>query len=572
MSKPWPALSIADATARLTAPGAMFEIEDIDIRGVRTRTWKNVPPTLRQVFEIGRGHGARTFLVYEDDRATFEAFARAALAIAAELQQKGVRKGDRVAIAMRNLPEWPAAFFGAVLIGAIATPLNAWWTEPELVYGLNDSGAKALICDPERLQRIQGRLADLPALERIYVSRWTGAPPEGVIALEAVTGPVNAWGKLPPGKMPDVFPTPEDDATLFYTSGTTGAAKGVLGTHRGIVSTIWAQLFSQARTYVRRGETPPVRTASSPQLAALVSVPLFHTTGCKAYMVPALFIGSKLVFTRRWDAEEAMRLIEREKITNAGGVPTIALQLLEHPARTNYDLSSLLIMGYGGAPAPKDLVGEIVHTLPSCVAACGWGMTETSATFTNHGGEDYANRPDSAGPPVAVCELQIRGDDGALLPVGESGELWVKGPNIAKAYWRQPEATAATFVDGWLRTGDLARVDDEGFLYIVGRAKDMLIRGGENILCPEVERALLEHPAVMDAAVVPIAHPTLGEEPGAIVALHGGQSVGEDELKAFVGRRLAAFKVPVRVLFHDGVLPRNPAGKLQKRDLAKLFA
>ena len=572
MNKSWPAISLAQATALLTAPGAMFEMDEIDIRGVKTRVWKNVPPTLRHVFEIGRSHGDKTFLVYENDRASFESFARAALAIAAELQQKGVQRGDRVAIAMRNLPEWVAAFFGAALIGAIATPLNAWWTEPELVHGLSDSGAKALICDPERLQRIESRRADLPALEQIYVSRWTGALPEGVIALETITGTVNAWGRLPVGDLPDVFPTPEDDATLFYTSGTTGTAKGVLGTHRGIVSTIWAQLFSQARTFVRRGETPPVRDANSPQLAGLISVPLFHTTGCKAYMAPALFAGSKLVFTRKWDAEDAMRLIEREKITTAGGVPTIALQLLEHPSRADYDLSSLAIMGYGGAPAPKDLVGEIVHILPGCVAACGWGMTETSATFTNHGGEDYANRPDSAGPPVAVCDLQIRGEDGGLLPVGESGELWVQGPNVAKGYWRQPEATAATFVDGWLRTGDLARVDEEGFLYIVGRAKDMIIRGGENILCPEVERALMDHPAVMDAGVVPIPHPTLGEEPGAIVALHAGQSAGEDELKTFVRERLAGFKVPVRILFHDGVLPRNPAGKLQKRELAKMFA
>ena len=572
MSKPWPAITLAQAHAALTAPGAPFEMEEVDIRGVTTRVWKNVPPTLRHVFQIGRGHGDKTFLVYENDRASFEGFARAALAIAKELQQKGVRKGDRVAIAMRNLPEWVAAFFGVVLTGAIVTPLNAWWTETELVYGLNDSGAKALIADPERLDRIAGRRGDLPELEQVYVSRWSGAPPSGVIALGSVTGPVNAWSELPPGELPDVEMAPDDDATLFYTSGTTGAAKGVLGTHRGITSTIWAQLFSEVRTYLRRGETPPVRGADSPQLSALLSVPLFHTTGCKASMVPALYIGAKLVFTRKWDPEEAMKLIERERVTSAGGVPTIALQLLVHPARPKYDLSSLTTMGYGGAPAPTDLVGEIRRVLPTCLAACGWGMTETSATFTNHRGEDYANRPDSAGPAVPVCEMKILGEDGAELPVGEAGELWAKGPNVAKEYWRQPQATAATFIDGWLRTGDLARVDEEGFLYIVGRAKDMLIRGGENILCAEVERVLMEHPAVMDAAVVPIAHPTLGEEPGAIVALHAGQAVSEADLKAFVRERLAGFKVPVRIKFHDDVLPRNPAGKLQKRELAKTFA
>jgi acyl-CoA synthetase (AMP-forming)/AMP-acid ligase II len=565
-------MSLADATARLTAPGAPFEMDEIDIRGVKTRVWKNAPLTLRQVFAVGRSHGQRTFLVYEDDRATYEAFCRAALAFAAELQGRGVVKGDRVAIAMRNTPEWVVAFFATTLIGAIATPLNAWWTEHELAYGLSNSAAKVLVVDPERLARIAHRRDDLPDLELVYVARGTTPPPAGVTPLEAVIGPVNAWPDLPEGVLPDTPLGPEDEVTLFYTSGTTGAAKGVVGTHRAICTTIFSQMFARARTYVRRGEPLPVRDASSPQLSYLLTVPLFHTTGCKAVLVPVFYDGAKLAMLRRWDCEAAMKVIERERITSTGGVPTIALQLLAHPARADYDLSSLISVSYGGAPAPADLADEVRRNFPAALPACGWGMTETSATFTNHQGEDYLNRPESAGPAVAVCDMKILGEDGRELPRGEVGELWAKGPNVAKGYWRQPEADAATFVDGWLRTGDLAYIDEEGFLFVVGRAKDIIIRGGENILCAEVERALLEHPAVMDAAVVPVAHPTLGEEPAAVINLHAGATPSEDELKRFVAERLAGFKVPVRIVAAAELLPRNPAGKLDKRAIARQLA
>jgi long-chain acyl-CoA synthetase len=576
-AKPWPAMSIAQATALLTAPGTRLEMDTVPIRGIPTRVWKNAPPTNREVFLAGRQFGDREFLVYEDDRATFESFARATLKLAAQLQKDGVEKGDRIAIIMRNLPEWVVAFYAAELCGAIVTPLNAWWTGPELEYGLVDSGTKIAFVDAERLERINEHLVNCPALTRIYVSRYSDAdlPSPLVHRLEDVIGKVNDWGSLPPGEMPAVALAPDDDATILYTSGTTGRPKGALGTHRNMTSNIMAAGFSAARSFLRRGEAPPVfaNPLDAPQRSTLLSVPFFHATGCFAVLGPTVVSGGKIVLMRKFEAEKAMQIIEREKINGVGGVPTIAWQLLEHPARGQYDLSSLETVAYGGAPSAPELVKQIKQNWPKSAPGNGWGMTETSATCTTHSGEDYEHRPTSCGPPVAVCDLKIMDVEGTRdLPVGEVGELWARGPNIAKGYWNKPEATAATFIDGWVRTGDLARLDSEGFCYIVDRAKDMLIRGGENIYCIEVENVLYDHPAVMDAALVPVPHHTLGEEPGAVVHLKPGMHTTEEELRQFVAGKLAAFKVPVKVVFWPETLPRNAQGKILKTELKKIFA
>jgi long-chain acyl-CoA synthetase len=578
MSKPqsaqkaWPVMSIAQAHALMTRPGSPFEMEEAVIRGVKTRVWKNAPPTLREVFTQGRTHGDKIFLVYENDRASFDAFSNAALTIAEELIKQGVKKGDRVVLAMRNLPEWAAIFFGVLLAGAVATPLNAWWTGAELEYGLKDSGAKIAFVDAERLERIIEHLPNCPKLEKIYVARSAEEIMHPrVTLLESVIGAVNNWHKLPERPLPDVELLPDDDATIFYTSGTTGKPKGALGTHRNATSTVVAATFSPARNFIRRGEMPPLPDPQTPQKVNLLAVPFFHTTGCHAVLCPALFNGIKLVLLRRWDAELAMQMIERERVTSTGGVPTIAWQLIEHPARKKYDLSSLESVSYGGAPAASELVRRIKQVFPKSVPGLGWGMTETSATFTHNGGEDYEHRPESSGPALPVCEMKIVGEKGETLPPNALGELWAKGPNVVKGYWNNPAATAETFVDGWLKTGDIAKIDEEGFCYIVDRKKDMLLRGGENIYCIEVEDALYQHPAVMDAAVVGIAHRILGEEPGAVVTLKPDTAASEEELREFVAERLAAFKVPVKVVFWSGMLPRNPSGKILKNELKKVF-
>jgi long-chain acyl-CoA synthetase len=320
---------------------------------------------------------------------------------------------------------------------------------------------------------------------------------------------------------------------------------------------------------LRRGEAPPGLDAA--KRVTLLAVPFFHATGCQAVMIPNVIGGGTLVLMHRWDPEAAMALIARERCTHAGGVPTIAWQLIAHPARAQYDLSSLEVISYGGAPAAAQLVRGIKEAFPAVTPGCGWGMTETSATFTTHYAQDYEAHPDSCGRALPVCAMRIVGPDGEILPPGEVGELWAKGPNVVRGYWKKPAETAESFVDGWIKTGDLAKLDAEGFCYIVDRKKDMLIRGGENIYCIEVENVLYQHPAVMDAALVGIAHPTLGEEPVAVVTLKPETSATEQELRAFVAAHLAAFKVPVRIVFFPGLLPRNPQGKILKHELKKLI-
>ncbi len=571
----WPAMTIEEAHAVLTAPGSRFETEEIVIRGIPTKVWKNAPATLRDMVVNGRAFASREFLVYEDDRVTFEGFHRAVAALAEQLAADGVGKGDRVAVIMRNLPEWPVAFFAAVSLGAIVTPLNAWWTGPELQYGLADSGSKVAIVDSERLERIVGHLPDCPDLQVVYAVRNpdAGEHPR-VRCLEDIVGAPGSWIDLPDRPLPATPIHPDDDATIFYTSGTTGRPKGALGTHRTMTTNVMTGGAGLARPFLRRGEQPPTPSPDAPQKVTLLVVPMFHVTGCSATLGPALNNGGKLVLMRKWDALEGMKLIERERVTTTGGVPTIAWQLIEHPERASYDLSSIEGISYGGAPSAPELVRRIKEVWPTASAGNGWGMTETSATFTSNGSDDYVNRPDSCGPAPAVGEMKIMTVDAPFrqLAAGEVGELWCKGPMVVKGYWNKPEATAQTFVDGWVRTGDLARIDEDGFCFIIDRAKDMLIRGGENIYCIEVENVLYDHPAIMDAALIGVPHRTLGEEPAAVVTLKPGAQASEQELRAFVADRLAAFKVPIRVAFWHETLPRNANGKIMKSELKAAFA
>ncbi len=562
----WPAVSHAKVRAMLTAPGQPFEMETVAIAGRPTRVWKNAPPTLRAIVEASRAHGDTLCTIYRDERVSFEAGFRATAALARHLRECGITKGDRVALAMRNLPEWPVAFFAITALGAICVPINAWWTAEELAFGLGDSGSKAIICDAERWDRVREIRDNLPDLETCIVSR-AEAPLEGARRLEDILGTSDAWANLPDQGLPPADISPDDDATIFYTSGTTGNPKGALGSHRSICTNVLSSKYNLAVAPLRRGEMPP---EPEPKTVLLV-IPLFHVTACSAAMVGYFVSGHTMVFMHHWDAEEAMRIIERERVNLTGGVPTVAWQLLDHPARGNYDLSSLELVTYGGAPAAPELVRRI-HDEFGAAPGSGWGMTETMATVTGHVAEDYLNRPDSCGPPVAVADLKIMSLDGTReLPVGEVGELYAFGPMVAKGYWNRPDATAESFIDGWMRTGDLARLDEEGFCYIVDRAKDMVIRGGENIYSSEVENVLYEHPAVSDAAVIGLPHRQLGEEPAAVVHLASGESASEAELQEWVAARLAHFKVPVRIAFTDDTLPRNANGKILKKDLRGLF-
>jgi long-chain acyl-CoA synthetase len=571
----FPAMSIEQAHALLTQPGSMFEIGEETIRGVRTKIWKNAPPTLRHIFDLAAAFAPRDHLVHEDERATIGQARGAAIAFARRLIDDGVKPGDRVAIIMRNLPEWPVAFWAGVLAGAIVTPLNAWWTGAELEYGLKDSGSSIVVVDNERYERIREHLPNCPDVRKVYIARAKEEIADPAVQrLESAIGPVSSWGSHAGGNAMTgadelVQRGPDDDVAIFYTSGTTGQSKGAVISHRNIISNMFNAASAQARAFLRRGEAPPTPDPTLPQKSFLISVPFFHATGCFAVMIPAMMGGHKLVMQRRWNVDEALPLMEKERVTNFGGVPTIAWQVIEHPRLDDYDLSCVEGISYGGAPAAPELVTRILAKFPKALPGQGWGMTETSATASSNGSEDYRRKPASCGVAAASGEAKIVSLDGKELASGEVGELWYKGPIVVRGYWQKPEATAETFIDGWIRTGDLAKIDEEGFIYIVDRAKDMLIRGGENIYCVEVENALYEHPAVMDAAVIGRPHHTLGEEPLAVVHLKPGMTATVDELRHHVAQKLAAFKVPVDVIFWPTTLPRNANGKIVKTDLKK---
>ncbi|HZB72337.1 MAG TPA: class I adenylate-forming enzyme family protein [Acidimicrobiales bacterium] len=560
MGSPMP---IAEVHAMLTAPGSPFELDEAVVRGVPLRVWKAAPPSLRAVLESSRQRGEELFLVYEDERVSYARhFAEVATLARRLVDDLGVQKGDRVAIAMRNFPEWSVAFWAATAAGTVAVPLNAWWTAGELEYGLQDSGSRVLFCDAERHDRLADRLGSL-GLDAVVVARPVGPLAAGARPFDDVLGEVD-----PAAELPDVALDPDDDATIFYTSGTTGFPKGALGTHRNICTNLLSLAFGQARGALRSGADPAAPTGGGGQNAYLLSVPFFHATGCHSILVANLAFGGKIVIMYKWDPGRALELIERERVTTFGGVPSMVWEVLESPSLATRDISSVRSIGYGGAPAPPELVRRIEAMFPGRTPSNGYGLTETSSVTTINSGADYQRHPDSVGVPVPVVDVQVVDELGEPQPVGAVGELWIRGPNVVKGYWGKPEATAESFTDeGWFHSGDVARVDEEGFVFIVDRAKDMVIRGGENVYCSEVEAALFEHPAVTDAAVIGVPHQVLGEEVGAVVRLRAGASATVEELQDHVRERLAGFKVPAHIWVRDEELPRNPAGKVLKRAL-----
>jgi long-chain acyl-CoA synthetase len=557
--------TLTEVHETLTGPGALLEIAEKEIRGIRTRIWKNAPPSLRVVLEQSRLHGEKTFLVYEDERMSFAEHYGAAATLARKLvEDVGIEKGDRIAIAMRNFPEWSVAFWAIAVAGGVAVPLNAWGTGKELEYGIRDSGSELLFCDAQRAEALAPHLGGL-GLRSVVVARAEGSLGEGFDRFEDVLGAPAADARLP-----DVALDPEDAATIFYTSGTTGRPKGAFGSHRNICTNLVNLVFSQMRGAIRSGVTPEqIAQQRQQQMAQLISVPFFHATGCHSILVANTALGGKLVMMFKWNPERALELIERERITSFGGVPAMVWQVLESPDFPKRDLSCVKSVAYGGAPAPPELVRRIKEVFPEVTAGNGYGLTETSSVATFNSGDDYIRKPDSVGAPVPVCEIRIVDEEGEEVPRGEVGELWIKGPNVVEGYWNAPEATAETFTDGWLHSGDLARVDDDGFVFIVDRAKDMLIRGGENVYCVEVESVLYDHPEVMDAAVVGIPHKVLGEEVGAVVQVTPSSRISEQALRDHVAVHLAAFKVPVRIEIRTEPLPRNPNGKILKQDLKR---
>ena len=563
----FPAVSIPEAYAILTAPGMPYEMEAIPIRGRPTRVYKNAPPNLRALLENSRSFGDREFIVYDDERMTFDEHYRAVAALARVLSDRyGARKGDRIAIAMRNLPEWSIAFWAGIALGCVVTPLNGWGTGDDLAYGISDSGSKVAVFDAERLERLK------PYLEGLDVAVIAVRTPKGGLGpatpLEELIGPASAYGSLPADPAPDNGIQPDDPATILYTSGTTGRPKGALGTHRNAISNLISVGFSAARAAVRRtGAPPPPPPAGGLPPAFLLPVPLFHVTGSHSVLIPAIAGGMKLVLMYRWSPAKALELIEKEKITGITGVPTMVWQLLECPDFASRDTSSLQGMGYGGAAAAPELTQRVRQLFPNFWPGQGYGATETTSVATANAGEDYMAHPDSVGLAVPVDDIKIVDANDKTLGPNEVGEICVYGPNVVEGYWNKPEANAKAFVDGWYHTGDVGRMDEDGFVYVMDRIKDMLIRGGENIYCVEIEDALYAHPAVIEAAVVGLPHRVLGEEVGAAVRLREGASADHQELRAHLAKLLPAHKVPVLIDVRSDELPKNASGKILKTQL-----
>jgi long-chain acyl-CoA synthetase len=555
-------LSYEEAVAVVTAPGQLLEVTTAKVRGIDYRVFAHAPGSLRDLFALARTYGDKTFLVYEDETWSFAQVMERVDALGALLVDTyGIRPGDRVAIGMRNFPEWIMAFAAITSIGAISVSLNAWWSADELEYGLTDSGTAVLIADAQRV----GLSHDACVANGIRVL--------AVRAGADLPDDVDRWEDVLPlgAALPEVAIDTDDDATILYTSGTTGRPKGAVSSHRAVIQALFG--FA-CRTYVERARDPE-RAAAGPEptdSVFILIVPLFHVTGSVPVMMACFALGMKLVMMYRWDPERALQLIEREGVTNFVGVPTQSWDLLECPHFAAYDTSSLRSVGGGGAPAPPALVSRVVNSFQSGMPSIGYGMTETNAYGPGHTGIDYVSHPTSTGRATPILQIAIRDAAGADVATGASGEIWLKGPNVFRGYWNKPEATAQALVEGWMRTGDLGRLDEEGFLYVEDRLKDMILRAGENVYCAEVEAAIYEHPAVHEAAVFGVPHERLGEEVAAVVVPKPGLTVTPEEITTHVAARLARFKAPTLVTVAPELLPRNAAGKILKRELRDRFA
>lgn len=543
----------------LTAPGAPFELVVQEVRGAPLRVYKNAPPNVRAVWLSTAAFADRTYIVYEDERITYAEAHRRVASIANWLVARGVKRGDRVAIAMRNFPEWMLIYWACVSLGITVVGMNAWWTAEEMSYGFKDAQPKVAFVDPERMARI----AEKPEMV------------QGV-TLVAVRAPETAgytpWSEVlaTGGDLPDAGIDPDDDACIFYTSGTTGFPKGAQLTHRGCVANLFNMMFSgqaQALATQRATGVAPDPNAPVPVPVALLTTPLFHVTAnnCGAYATTAA--GGTMVLMYKWDAGEALRIIEAEKVTSMSGVPTMAREVITHPDFAKRDTSSLLSLGGGGAQVPPDLVHKIDSQVKTARPNTGYGMTETCGIITAIAADFFVDRPDSAGPAMPAFEARCVDDDGNTVPLGQVGELWVRGSPVIKGYINRPEATAETITDGWLHTGDIARMDEDGFIYIVDRKKDMVLRGGENIYCAEVEANLYRHPAVAECSVFGVPDERLGEEVGVAIVLRPGHSATPDELREHCAAIAAKHKVPRYIWIQKDPLPRNASGKFLKREL-----
>jgi acyl-CoA synthetase (AMP-forming)/AMP-acid ligase II len=479
-----------------------------DERGVAQ--YVGLPSSLVEMLHtsVRRNPDAEAVVEVGGRRLTYRELWDAAARVAGGLAEEGVRPGDRVANLHPAGIDWVLGFLGTQLAGAVAVPVNIRFAEPEIDYVLADSGA-AVVLRPGQ---------PLP------------------------DGPARAHEDL----------APDDLAAIFYTSGTTGFPKGAMTTHRNFLSNV--------ETAIR---VTGIDRATGPEQRGLISVPLFHVTGCNSQLLVYLALGGRTVILPTFHVQSFLRAIVDEGITQLTSVPAIYALAIAQPNFAEFDVRAVTKLSYGGAPIAPALVHRIAEHFPNARLGNGFGLTETASISTYLPHEWAAEHADSVGFPAPVVDVRID----QLDDVSGVGELLIRGPNVVAGYWNKPDATRDTFVDGWLHSGDLARIDGEGLVYIVDRAKDMINRGGENVYSVEVENALAGAPGVAEAAVVGVPDEVMGEKVGAVLVPAPGTAIDPTSVLDYLDERLADFKVPQYLVVRDQPLPRNPGGKILKRSL-----
>jgi long-chain acyl-CoA synthetase len=548
-------MTFDEAQAQLTKPGAPFEVVIESVGGLPMKNWKNRERSLREKIATCGLRGELPCMVQGERRISYGEFAQLCFGAAGRLEgAHGLRKGDRFAVLSYNCPDWLIALFGAVSAGGVGVGLNGWWATEEIEYGLSDSGSRFLVVDERLWPRVAPVVPKLEALEKIFYIG--AAPPPGTLPIADL---------LVPSSVQPSVPIDEDDPfVILYTSGTTGRSKGCITTHRGTIAQVTGIVFAGIAGALAGGATP--LAGGGGQLASLLTSPLFHVGGLHSGVCTALTAGAKLVFSEgRFDPENVMRLIQDEGITTWGAIPTMLHRVVHHPKVRDYDLSSLRGISFGGAPTAPETIEKAREVLPVEPSfANAYGLTETHGVATLNGGKDLLGRKTSVGRPIPVLDLEVIDERGKTLPDGELGELRFRGATVTPGYWNRPDATAESVRDGWLYTGDLGYRDAEGFFFIVDRAKDMILRGGENVYCVEIENCLADHAEIDEAAIVGVPDAELGERVKAVVRRLPGSQLSAAAVRSHVAAHLASFKVPEIVEFTEQALPRNPAGKILK--------
>ena len=542
--------NLKEAFAQLREVNPLLEITDRAINGSVYKVFKNAPKTMRDLFTvIELLHGDFPFIVEGKNELTFAETIQKAKNICTYLNKIGIKPGDKVGICMQNCTEWVVIYVALAAYGVTVVPFNSWWKKEELSYGIEHSEVKLVFSDTKRYESLTDLNIEIIVNEPIDSKKTFN---------EIVSGTSAEW--------PEANATEEDISVLLYTSGSTGLPKGVMLTHLAIINALFSfYTLGELRKIVHNETLLDVENAS-----VLINVPLFHVTGLITQFLLSMIAKRKLIIMYKWEAKYALDLIKEHKVTNLSGVPTQSWDLLNHPDIDNYDLSSLIDIGAGGAARPEDQVFNL-HDKFNIPMTFAWGMTETAALGTILRGDDYLKRPNSAGLAVPdISEIAVMDDSNNFLNTDEIGEIVFKSPSNTIGYLKNEEETKKSIVNGWLKTGDLGYVDNDGYLFIVDRKKALIIRGGENISCLEVENVLDKHPDIMESCVCGIDDDKFGEIVGAYI--YTNKELTKEDLKMFMADKLANYKVPEVIIFTTESLPRIASEKIDRVTIKQLLS